>query len=47
MAKPIGVNPLLEGKDATDFLKDMEQCPSKKDMEYKKKLDSLERIVPF
>jgi len=47
MAKPIGVTPSLKGQDAKDFLKEMEKPPSKSDKEYKKKLDSLKRIVPF
>ena len=47
MARPIGMTPSLEGEEAREFLKKMKQTPSDKDKEFKKKLDSLERIVPF
>ena len=49
MARPIGVTPDLEGKEARDFLKRMDEPPTKKEREYRKKLDKLaaERRVPF
>lgn len=47
MAKPIGITPTLEGKDARDFISKMNSSPTDKDKEFKKKLDSLERVVEF
>ncbi|MCL2116299.1 MAG: hypothetical protein FWH29_08770 [Methanobrevibacter sp.] len=49
MARPIGETPPLKGKDAQIFLKRMEEPPTKKDKEFRKKLDKLasERTIPF
>lgn len=49
MARPIGVTPDLEGKDACDFLKRMEEPPTEKEKRFRKKLDELsaERRIPF
>lgn len=48
MAKPISITPPLEGKEARDFLKRMNEPSSKKDRKYKKKLeDKSHRFVPF
>ena len=46
MARPIGITPDLEGKEARDFLKRMKEPPTKKDKEFKKKMES-QRNVPF
>jgi len=49
MARPIGATPALEGKEARDFLKRMEEPPTEKEKRFKKKLEEAakERIVPF
>lgn len=47
MAKPIGITPTLKGKEARDFISKMNRAPTNKDKEFKKKLDSLERVVKF
>jgi hypothetical protein len=49
MAKPIGETPTLRGKDARNFLKRMEEPPTKKDKEFRKELDKLadKRRIPF
>ena len=49
MARPIGITPALEGKEARDFLKRMEEPPTEKEKRFKKKLEKLaaERRVPF
>jgi len=49
MARPIGATPALEGKEARDFLKRMEEPPTKDEIEMAKRLKKLakERRVPF
>ena len=50
MARPIGATPALEGKEACDFLKRMEEPPTEKEKEYRKRLEKLAaegRVVPF
>lgn len=46
MAKPIGETPTLYGKEASDFLKRMNEPPRKEDIEFRKKCES-QRIVLF
>lgn len=46
MAKPIGETPTLYGKEARDFLRKMNEPPSKEDLEFRKKCES-QRIVLF
>jgi len=47
MARRIADTPTLEGEDAFNFIIEMNRAPTKKDKEFRKKLDSLERFVPF
>ena len=46
MAKPIGDTPILEGKDAEDFLNSLNKPVTKKDKELIEKIKS-QRHVPF
>lgn len=46
MAKPIGDTPVLEGKDAEDFLNGLDRPLTKKDKELKK-IRREQRFVPF
>ena len=46
MAKPIDETPTLYGKEARDFLRKMNEPPSKEDIEFRKKCES-QRIVLF
>ncbi|MBQ9025125.1 MAG: hypothetical protein IJ104_01915 [Methanobrevibacter sp.] len=46
MAKPIGKTPTLYGKEATNFLKKMNEPATKKDKEFRKKCET-QRIVLF
>ena len=46
MTKPIGETPTLYGKETSDFLKRMNEAPSKEDIEFRKKCES-QRIVLF
>ena len=46
MAKPIGETPTLYGKEARDFLRKMNEPPSREDREFRKKCES-QRIVLF
>jgi len=49
MARPIGITPTLEGKEAIEFLKKMEEGPTEKDKKFRKELEEAakERRVPF
>ncbi|MDR3063668.1 MAG: hypothetical protein LBU40_05980 [Methanobrevibacter sp.] len=47
MAKKIIDTPSLEGKEAYDFLKKMEEPPTEEDLKIAKDLASLKRVVPF
>jgi hypothetical protein len=44
MAKSIGETPTLYGKNAADFLNNMNKPLSKKDKEFKKKYDSVRKV---
>lgn len=46
MAKPIGVTPILEGRDAAEVINRMYEPPTEKEKEYKKRIDNA-RGVPF
>ena len=46
MAKPIGDTPELVGKEAEDFLNSLNRPLTKKDKEFKKRLENV-RKVPF
>lgn len=46
MAKPIKDTPILEGKEAAEFINKMFEPPTDKDKEFKKRLDNA-RKVPF
>ena len=46
MARPIGKTPALEGGDATDVLKKMQEPPTEKDKEFAKEIRNR-RIVLF
>ena len=46
MAKPIGETPTLYGSEARDFLRKMNEPPSKEDIEFRKKCES-KRIFLF
>ena len=46
MAKPIGATPVLEGRDAIEFLKRMYEPPTEKDREMARKIRQ-QRFVPF
>ena len=46
MATPIGETPVLEGKEAEDFLNHMLDPPTKKQKELSKKIKE-QRFVPF
>ncbi|MCQ2977815.1 MAG: hypothetical protein MJ232_07370 [archaeon] len=47
MARPIEPTPTLKGEDAKAFLKKMSEPPSKKELEAKKRLESIKRSVYF
>ena len=46
MAKPIGNTPVLEGKEAAEFINRMFEPPTKQEKEFKKRLEKV-RKVPF
>ena len=46
MAKPIGPTPVLEGEDAIEFLKRMNEPPTEEDKEFARKIRG-QRNVPF
>ena len=46
MAKPIGATPVLEGKDAIEFLRRMYEPPTEEDKKLAKKIKE-QRFVPF
>ena len=45
MAKPIGKTPVFEGRDAVAVLKKMQQPPTKKDMEFAKKIRNQRTVL--
>ena len=46
MARPIGATPVLEGRDAIEFLRKMYEPPTEEEKEYARKIKS-QRNVPF
>lgn len=44
MAKPIGTTPTLYGKEAAEFLNRMNEPPSEKDKEFKKRYDATRKV---
>lgn len=46
MARPIGSTPVLEGKEAAEFINIMFEPPTEKEKEFKKRLENV-RKVPF
>ena len=46
MAKPIGNTPVLEGKEAAEFINKMFEPPTEKQKELSKKIKE-QRFVPF
>ena len=44
MAKPIGDTPILEGKKAEDFLNSLNRPLTKKDKEFKKRLENVRKV---
>lgn len=44
MAKPIGETPTLYGKDAVEFLNNINKPLTKKDKEFKKRFDSIRKV---
>ena len=45
MARPIGITPTLEGKNAEEFLKKMEEPPSKKELEINEKIRKQRKVL--
>ncbi|MBR5502913.1 MAG: hypothetical protein IKV87_00455 [Methanobrevibacter sp.] len=45
MAKPIGTTPTLYGKEASEFLKKMEEPPTKKDKEFAEKIKKQKKAL--
>ena len=43
MAKPIGETPTLYGKEARDFLRKMNEPPSKEEIEFRKNVNLKEQ----
>ena len=44
MATPIGETPVLEGKVAEDFLNSLNRPLTKKDKEFKKRLENVRKV---
>lgn len=44
MATPIGDTPVLEGKEAEDFLNGLDKPLTKKDKEFKKRLENVRKV---
>ena len=44
MAKPIGITPTLEGKDAEEFLKKMGEGPTEKDKKIDEKINKQRKV---
>lgn len=44
MARPIADTPILEGNAAEDFLNSLNKPLTKKDLEFKKKLENVRKV---